>query len=215
MRKNRLFILGIFTVMVALVSLTLVSNTWARYTSTVSGSDSAKVAKWDVEYTGNGATTDGGVTEVTNINFDVFNTIKSTDGSAEANTAADKLAPGTQGSFEFTVQNKSEVNATCDVTFTSALTNGGTAYSDHTPVEFTLKEGSTTLATSTNLADFDAKINEVALAQGASKTYTIEWKWVIGDTDALKAKDTALGIAAQSGNVQYDVTVKVVFTQVD
>ena len=215
MRKNRLFILGIFTVMVALVSLTLVSNTWARYTSTVSGSDSAKVAKWDVEYTGNSATTDGGVTEVTNINFDVFNTIKSTDGNAEANTAANLLAPGTQGSFEFKVENKSEVNATCDVTFTSALTNGGTAYSAHTPVEFTLKEGSTTLATSTSLAAFDAYINEVALAQGASKTYTIEWKWVIGDTADLIAKDTALGIAAQSGTVKYDVTVKVVFTQVD
>lgn len=215
MRKNRLFILGIFTVMVALVSLTLVSNTWARYTSTVSGSDSAKVAKWDVEYTGNSSTTDGGVTEVTDINFDVFNTIKSSDDSAEANTASNLLAPGTKGSFVFKVENKSEVNATCDVTFTSSLTNGGTAYSDHTPVVFTLYEGSEEKATSTSLAAFDTYINEVALAQGASKTYTIEWEWVFGDTAELIAKDTALGIAAQSGNVKYDVTVKVVFTQVD
>ena len=33
MKKNKLFIAGLVTVFVALVSLTLVSSTWAKYTS--------------------------------------------------------------------------------------------------------------------------------------------------------------------------------------
>ena len=48
MKKNRIFILGIVTMFVAILSLTLVSGTLARYTSSGKGSDSVQVAKWDV-----------------------------------------------------------------------------------------------------------------------------------------------------------------------
>ena len=69
MKRNKLFILGICTVMVALVSLSLVSGTWAKYTSTVSGSSAARVAKWDVVYTDNAATATSGAKNSQTINF--------------------------------------------------------------------------------------------------------------------------------------------------
>ena len=115
MRKNRLFILGIFTVMVALVSLSLVSGTWAKYTSTVSGKDTARVAKWDVKVN----TVKGASTKQT-VTFDLFSTtaiLDTKDGLAETdvtnNPDDDKnvIAPGTKGKVTFTLRNDSEVSA--------------------------------------------------------------------------------------------------------
>ena len=51
MKKNKFFMLGIITVFVAILSLTFVSSTFARYTSQVSGTDSARVAIWKWSFT--------------------------------------------------------------------------------------------------------------------------------------------------------------------
>ena len=51
MKKNKLFLLGLFVVFAAVLSLSLVSNTLAKYTTSESGSDTARVAKWGIVMT--------------------------------------------------------------------------------------------------------------------------------------------------------------------
>lgn len=197
MRKNRLFILGIFTVMVALVSLTLVSNTWARYTSTVSGDDTARVAKWEVSYTEDGDETKGASSEQT-IDFDLFNTL--IDESNVATTNGDIIAPGTHGSFSFTLKNVSEVNATYAIDYTITET-------EDIPVQFRVKLDSGSFSAWADSLD-DVAATAIAMTNGQA-VYTIEWQWVI---DGDNAVDTALGVV---GTDTIKVEAKVTFTQVD
>lgn len=197
MRKNRLFILGIFTVMVALVSLSLVSGTWAKYTSSVSGSDSARVAKW--EFTLNSvAVTNSAVATPQDVTFDLFKTIKDTDGSAETDLSATDgsiIAPGTQGSFDLVINNTSEVNATYSIDYT--ITN-----EDSIPVQFSVD------GTNWSSSLEDVAATPIAHTNG-TKTITVQWKWAFDGNDNV---DTLLGL---DGDAEISVAVKITFTQVD
>jgi hypothetical protein len=126
MKKQRFFMLGIITVLVAVLSLTFVSSTFAKYTSTVTGSDSARVAKWAWEI--NDAALAKGTTELT---FNLFDTINDTlaPNADETDVADELLAPGTQGQFVLKFDNLSEVNATYAVDWT--VTNANSV-----PLEF-------------------------------------------------------------------------------
>ena len=203
MKRNKLFIAGIVTVFVALLSLTLVSSTLAKYTSQVSGTDTATVAKWKWNYTG----TNVSETE----KFDLFNTIIDTDTDAEEeDVKANLIAPGTKGSFTFSLQNLSDVNATYSVTFSSELV-GGTGY---LPIKFTLKQGSTELASDYDLSAFNTKIQNVAAdMNSAAQQYTVEWEWVFESGN--DTADTNLGELAAAGEVKYQVAILVTMTQVD
>ena len=117
MKKNKIFTLGLAIAFVFVLSLTLVSGTFAKYTSTVTGKDSAAVAKWAFQYGNNeGALTDIDLVSTKEISFNLFDTILDTNGDTETDVAANKIAPGTKGSFQFVVKNVSEVNATFDLT---------------------------------------------------------------------------------------------------
>lgn len=214
MKKNRLFVLGIITMFVAILSLTLVSGTMARYTSTVTGFDTAKIAKWAFTLSDGG--TEESVTEDTNYaSFNLFNTILDTkDSNDEIDVDDDLLAPGTKGSFKIVVTNNSEVNAEFSITFDSKLTVDGTEYTTYLPIKFTLKdEGGNILAESTQLSSFNNEIKSEAISMnGAKATYTIEWEWVF---EGENGADTQLGILAETKTVQYITDVRVVFDQVD
>ena len=202
MRKNRLFILGIFTVMVALVSLSLVSGTWAKYTSSVSGSDSARVAKWAFTYD---APVSGQSTG--DIKFDLFNTIKDSNGTdAETDVAANLIAPGTSGSFVLTFTNASEVTAEYAIAFD--VDKKGV------PLEFKVGDG----AWETDLADVDAS-DATKLAYtgaGRSASITIYWRWAFEQTGNVTAGDGVdTGLGSATTLVSPTVSAEVTFTQVD
>ena len=191
MRKNRLFILGIFTVMVALVSLSLVSGTWAKYTSTVSGEDSARVAKWAF------TTVDLAAEEV---EFNLFNStgdynnVAANDGSL--------IAPGTSGSFTFSVKNESEVNAVYTVAYTSNEAGVPLVFStDGTNWVGTLEE---------------LNVTNEAFNMGATANITVHWKWAFEGGEAAgwqDSNDTSLGTAATLA--EPTVSISLTFTQVD
>ena len=196
MRKNRLFILGIFTVMVALVSLSLVSGTWAKYTSTVSGSDTAKVAKWAFD----GATLakDGGTGTVT---FNLFDTIKDTAGATEEDVAADRIAPGTSGTVTFELKNTGEVNA--KATFTISVEN-----TEGIPVKF-YKDSAMTQEVVLTAGNGTVAADVVLNMGAAAQDFTLYWQWAFEGDDIA---DTNLGI---DGSAEITVTANVVFVQVD
>lgn len=197
MKKNKIFTLGLAIAFVFVLSLTLVSGTFAKYTSTVTGKDSAAVAKWAFKYGNNeGALTD--LVSTKEISFNLFDTILDTlDGGAETDVVANKIAPGTKGSFQFVVKNVSEVNATFDLTL--ELTGA------QVPFQYTIQvdEGAASSASTTL-----PMLNNQAINRNASTTITITWEWPFEGNDET---DTTLGIEAST------VTIKatIVFVQVD
>ena len=213
MKKNRLFMLGIVTVFVAILSLTLVSSTFAKYTSTVTGEDSAKVAKWAWTYTG---THTGGADEIDlssakTVDFDIFKVVYDLDNNDLVNKSAEEtdiertegieVAPGTGGFYTFSVTNASEVTAKATFTF-AALANSTL------PIEFS----TTNLADSwtDDLAEINAQIDEQTLAVGATSTeVTLYWRWAFNGDDDI---DTNHGIA---DSATYGVKLTVVFEQVN
>ena len=198
MKKNKIFTLGLAIAFVFVLSLTLVSGTFAKYTSTVTGKDSAAVAKWAFQYGNNeGALTDIDLVSTKEISFNLFDTILDTLGGAETDVVANKIAPGTKGSFQFVVKNVSEVNATFDLTL--ELTGA------QVPFQYTIQvdEGAASSASTTL-----PMLNNQAINRNASTTITITWEWPFEGNDET---DTTLGIEAST------VTIKatIVFVQVD
>ena len=214
MKRNRLFILGIVTVLVALLSLTLVSGTFAKYTSTATGSDTAKVAKWSVEVNDHQIANNDPQT----VDFNLFEVAKvydtngvtdftaaGTDDADVKNGSEDALiAPGTWGKCAVVIENLSEVTAKATVTF--AQTNGS-----NVPMEYSL-DGS---AWTSNIGTLSVTTADLAIESG-SETVNLWWRWVFeGGTDALDTADTALGIAAQTTAPSVVVTATIVAEQVD
>ena len=194
MKKQRFFMLGIITVLVAVLSLTFVSSTFAKYTSTVSGSDLARVAKWAWEI--NDDALAKGATELTFNLFDTINDTKDPYG-AETDVKAELLAPGTQGQFVLKFDNLSEVNATYAVDWT--LTN-----TKSVPLEFSI-DGTNWKS---NLDELDIDPTTLNMLTGTA-TVTIQWRW------SFDGDDTALGFDAAAADIEVIVKAAVTFTQVD
>lgn len=188
MKKNKMLFLGLITVFVAVLSLSLVSGTYAKYTSTVTGTDNAQVAKWAwvVE--------EANVPATNTFTFDLFNTIKDTGGVDETHVVAGKVAPGTTGSFELNVTNNSEVAGKLSIVL--AISHNGSDSSDpsvatYQPIQYTISD------------------SEPAFAAGESKAITFNWAWAF--ESAHDELDTKLGQLAPT----FTATVTLTFVQVD
>lgn len=203
-----------------------VSGTYAKYTSTFKGSDSARVAKWAFKI---GDITDTSAASAgTTFSFNLFKTINDTDGSKETDVAAPNttdttnnisglIAPGTQGSFDIKLQNLSEVTAMYGIKYKVTNTAG-------IPVEFctvtateTCADTSTAWKASIDEVVADKTNTNLAMNAGSDTTTTVKWRWVYekGTGDAIAtndAVDTTLGI---DGTATLKVDATVVVTQVD
>lgn len=175
-------------------TMCFVGGTFAKYTSSATGTDSATVAKWDIKV--------GGTNIVTNdsFTFNLFDTINDSDlTSPETDMSpADGtiIAPGTSGQFEIEIKNDSEVNAKYAIDF--SVTNEKSI-----PVQFSLD--GTNWYYGIDLLD----ISSTAINMGVSNSVVVRWKWdFYGDDNA----DTNLG---KEGTATITVSAKVTATQVD
>lgn len=191
--------------MMALVALAaigsyFIAGTYAKYTSQITGSDTATVAKW--KWTINNSVIDSA--EDTTYTFNLFDTIKDSDGtSSETDVASGKIAPGTSGSFDIDITNDSEVNATYAIAFTEANAN-------NVPIEYSTD--GTTWVSSVNSMD----VSTTNIAMGASSAKkTVYWRWVYYEDADGDATDTELGFAANTSAATVQVTATVTVTQVD
>ncbi len=164
MKNKKMSILAVL-VMLVVVTAYSVSGTYARYTSTFTGSAStATVAKWAIELNDS--------TEQT-FNFDLFKTIKDSNGSEETDVAAGLIAPGTKGEFTIKLANKSEVNAEYTIDFAQTGTT--------LPLEFKVNG----VAGLTNITATPINMNGEA-------TILVEWEWpfnATGDDTQYASKD--------------------------
>ena len=200
---NKMLKLTSFVLLVTMIALTLVSGTYAKYTSSASGTDSAVVAKWDIK-----AGVSGGETSITGSNatvaFNLFDTINDTGNTAaETDVATGKIAPGTAGSFEMSIKNDSEVTARYGINYTVTGNN--------VPIEFSTDGGSNWVTSLSNVTASDS----TKIAMNSSATVTVMWRWAFTGAGSANytesqtdATDTALGLSTPTVTVAATLTVE-------
>lgn len=203
MKENKILKFTGMAMFVSVIAVVLVSGTYAKYTSSASGSDTATVAKWDIKATGE----NGDLVSITgsspSISFDLFNTIYDTDGKTEeGNVASGKIAPGTTGGFNFSIDNDSEVNAEYTINFTITDNEGNTI---DLPLEFSINDG--TWGTLNNITAQPLSMNDATTDEDEGlETVNVKWKWAYERTDK-DAEDTELGIDASGVKVNATLVV--------
>lgn len=188
MKKNIFTKIGAAAVVLTLVTASLVGGTFAKYTSTVSATGTASVAKWAVAFKeGADNTLETGKAAVVLKNENTKAAVK--DG---------EIAPGSFGTIELTIDGTgSEVGYKYTVTANNQGINGVpiTFYSDaerKTKIDFTGNEAEVGTGT-------------VALANvGTPKTVELYWAW----DSASDTTDTNLGETPVDGTITLDITAE-------
>ena len=199
-RKRSSMMVRLVAVLAVTMMFTMcfVGGTFAKYTSSATGTDNANVAKWDIRVNGSEIATSNTFT------FDLFKTIKDSDGinnETEMNPVDGSIiAPGTQGSFDLVLTNASQVTAQYAIDYT--VTNN-----NDIPVKFSVDGGTTW---TNDLADVAASDSTKLAANSGTTTIKVQWKWDFNGSD--DSFDTALGIG---GNAVLTVKAEVTATQVD
>ena len=199
MKENKTTRLLTIALIIALIALILVASSYAKYLSSGTGSDSARVAKWSFKVGEND------IVATDTFKFDLFKTITEADGKTEeadvVSANSDKvIAPGTSGSFELVLENKSEVSAKYGIEYTVANTAS-------IPVQFSVDGGKTWTESLTDVVADDT--NTKLAANSGSKTITVQWKWAYEGNDTT---DVTLG---KDGTAKLEVSAKVTATQID
>lgn len=190
--------------LLSVVSMGSVAGTYAKYTSTTSVTDTARVAKWDIQ--------DGAITD-----WDLFgDSMNQSNLTDNKDTSGNKvIAPGSKGSADFAFDS-SKINAsTTEVDYEVKLSNV-TVNDTIGRIKYTLKEGSTVVqdSESTNVENLNAADLTTALAKvtfEAGKTYTLEWEWVNTDDATNNTADTTLG---QAGTATVTVNATITASQI-
>lgn len=210
MKRNKLFLLGLFVVFAAVLSLSLVSSTFAKYTTAGEAADSARVAKWGVTVLANSS-------EIETLEV---------GGAAEEQVKLDAemelLAPGTQlnNLADFAITGTPEVAVNVSYTANLVLT-GWEASGYYCPLEITVNETTFKGTTYASAAEFEAAVEAAIaalsahylvgqnLADAKAPKISVVWKFE-GNDDV---KDTVLGDASTAPTLALVITATV--TQID
>lgn len=219
MSTNKPMRVAMAVLVATMLSACMVGGTFAKYTSSASGSDTATVAKWEINVSNTNGDNKVDITENPAITFDLFKTVNNTgntvaEGNVAVATGTDThlIAPGTAGSFALRIENASEVKAKYSIELTE------TANTSNVPLQYSVN--GTTWKDSIDELEMGA-LTDVSIDMNAIDTKTVYWRWVFeGTTDSghagqTDATDTALGVAAQDTAPQVTITAKVTATQVD
>ena len=233
MKKNRMMRLASLLLVCVLLTTSVISGTFAKYTTNKTGSDTARVAHWGVTITPNGT---------------MFEKVYGKDDASYtlgANTVETSdewklVAPGTTDSLtEIVLQGSPEVATR--VTYDATVNLDGWKLSDGTteycPVYFTIEGktygidadcGMTCDVKATSVADLATKVEEAI--EACKKDYapntdlyamngdypSVTWEWPFYTDDDHDVKDTDLGDKAAAGNhAVVQVTVKTTVEQIN
>jgi len=185
-RDNKLVKFTTLVLLITIVAVALVSGTYAKYTSSASGEDTATVAKWSILLNED---EEIATKEDATVTFDLFNTVKDSNGTdteGDVTTVDGKtlIAPGTSGKFDLKIKNASEVTAQYAVSFVESQNS--------IPLKYRVNGGEWKDTLDEVVAGNDTKL----VVGSAEATVTVEWQWAFDGDDTT---DTGLGIQAQGG----------------
>ena len=208
MKKNKMLRIASVLLVAVLLTTCAISGTFAKYTTSKSAADEARVAKWGVE--------------VTAVGNDAFAT--KYEDAADANgtkviSDVKVVAPGTNGQLgKITIEGEPEVMVNVDVNATLTL-EGWEVDGLYCPLVFTVggetfKIGDTYADVAALSAAITAKFNELDgtfdAGDDLAAEIEISWEWPFNDAaDAISENDTALGNLADAPTIKFacDVTV--------
>ena len=209
MKKNKMLRMASSLLVLAMITTCVISGTFAKYTSTASGSDEATVAKWSIEVNDTEIAVTG---DAKTVSFGLFDTIKDTDNTAEEDDVKKALiAPGTSGSFKLNLENLSEVDA--KYTITLSETNGSDI-----PLQYSLGGGN--WADSIDALNSSLEEKDIAMGTGTAE-HIVYWRWVYEGTTSgahesqTDSTDTALGVTARTNAGTVTISASITAWQVD
>ena len=222
MKKNKIMRIASVLLVAVILTTCAISGTFAKYVTSGSGSDTARVAKFGVTVTGTADT----FKETYAKNDDSFTLAANTVVSTE-----DVVAPGTSGSMAaFTLSGTPEVAVR--VAFTGRLELGD-KWVDSTshyycPIEITVGDTTFKGTTYASADEFEAAVNakiatftqnyeagtDLSSIDVSANAPAISWKWAFTGNDDVK--DTYLGDQAADGKAAtISLSVKATVTQID
>ena len=216
MRKNKMMRAASGLLVATLLTTCVISGTFAKYTTTTSGSDNARVAYW-------GFNQDADTTIA--LFADTYTNVDSENGDKV-------IAPGTDGTstFKFVYDENNKAKKP-EVAYTfkvdAAITGDHSKLDADKSFKWTLQKKGDTSATEYQTADaLVAAIKALSGDPSGTKTYnpgelptaftaadeeyTVGWKW---DFEGQDVKDTELGNEADLENV--DLSISITATQID
>ena len=194
MKKNRMMRLASILLVCVLLTTSVISGTFAKYTTTASGSDTARVAKWGFA--------------TTTLAIDMFDGEYS---NVDSNDDTNVVAPGTTKTATITLipstQTTPEVDYHFDVNVSAPAASNDAALLAKLTWSFNGNEVG-------NFADLQAAINtaydkDYNAGELPAKTFTVAWEWPF-DTDNVS--DTAM---ANAGEAKLDIVFDFTATQID
>lgn len=241
MKKNKMMRIASVLLIAAMLSTCVISGTFAKYVTSGTGTDSARVAKWGVEVIANGSA------------FGYF--YKSAEGtiSSEYEAATDSVAssngeklvaPGTGDEVvAMSITGRPEVDVSVQYTATVTLTgwtydddnDPSTSEVEYCPIYFTV-DGKTYGIAGNTAVDLDLGYTTVAELQNAvanaiaaysdeyeANTYLtsvatpdVSWNWDYYSSADNDVKDTALGDkAADDAAATIEIVITTTVTQID
>ena len=231
-KKNWVLRSMCLVLLLTLVSTCLMSGTLAKYVTTGSGTDTARVAKWGVAITGNGGMFDTTYATLAGQDPDYAQII--TNSVASANTD-DVVAPGTSGTAAgFAISGTPEVACLVEVTVDKAASKltgwfEPDGIAPYEPVIWSVNgtvcpavvESGSEVAAAGSFAALLAFLDDfsVALAPGVVLASTTElncvisWAWDFHTSDANDVNDTYLGDLTVAPTIELAYAVRV--TQID
>lgn len=225
MKKNWTMKVGVALVALTLITSCFVGGTFAKYTKSGSGEDSARVAKFGVHITANGTTFADAYADEMVARADATATVV-------ADTAGTKVvAPGTKGNMtSMTLTGAPEVDV--EVKYAATVTlNEKWADKDgnfYFPITVKVNNTEVDLSQATDAAGVKAAIEDAINAY--TKTYgantdlsskgadslAVSWEWPFSTSAANDVKDTYLGDQAAAGNAaEISLKVETTVTQID
>ncbi len=191
MKKSIISRIGVLALILSLASITVLSGTLAKYTSTATGTGTVNVAQWsDIQFEG---TTDANA----DFTFNLADT-KVTNN----NVTTGQIAPGDSGSFEISM-GQTEVAYTYSISIEEVTPAG-----DVPNIVFYSDAAMTTEIT----ADITGtKTLPTADGVVAAHTTTVYWQWEYFEDATQDTADTALGL--ENGSFEFEINITA--TQLD
>lgn len=216
MKKSKTMRVASGLLVLTLLSTCMVAGTFAKYTTSATGDDTARVAKWGVNITANGTTFAG---EYATDDSNVSGTIAKSVVTANGGDGSDLVAPGTKGDMaSMTLTGSPEVAVEVSYKGAFALGNGWTVDGKfYCPLKIKINDTTINGLDSDNKTDFENKVNaeinkykqsypagtDLSAEAVKGQSLKVSWAWDFegsGDQDAKQAdeKDTELAGVANS-----------------
>ena len=219
MKKNRMMRLASVLLVCVLLTTSVISGTFAKYTTSATGSDKARVAHW-------------GFTADATIELELFENVYTmgnspawATNSVVSNDDADVIAPGTTGSdsFGFNFDDTAP-----EVAYTFEVSTAGSTCAD------SIKNNGNIIWSLDGVAcaNWDALIAAIEALDGnaygvancvpnsmpagfenVGQVHTVSWEWVFETDDAANEVDTYMGNNNFTDKVELIITITA--TQVD